>query len=50
MDGDFLEALEWLDNYDYCNECQWLGDDYYFDDDGNPESSCWDCPFNPYKS
>lgn len=33
------------DNYDYCYECRGLGDDYYFDEDGELVSACEDCPF-----
>ena len=33
-------------DYDVCYECRGLGDDYYFDDDGDLVSSCDGCPFN----
>ena len=34
------------DNCDYCYECRGLGDDYYFDEDGELVSACEGCPFN----
>lgn len=37
---------EW-DEYDHCYECQGYGDDYFMNDDGELESRCSQCPFNP---
>lgn len=34
---------------DWCYECTGYGDDYYWTDDGELESRCPTCPFNPYK-
>lgn len=35
-----------MDDYEYCNECQALGDDYYVDADGEWVWACDGCPFN----
>ncbi len=32
-----------------CYECRGLGNDYYFDEDGELISACDDCYFNRYK-
>lgn len=37
------------DDWDYCYECSGYGDDYYFDDDGEMQCRCDECPFNPYR-
>lgn len=29
---------------DWCYECRGLGDDYYFDDEGNLVNACAECP------
>lgn len=39
------EADPW-DDYDWCYECRGLGDDYYFDDQGELVSACDECPRN----
>ena len=31
---------------DICEDCRLVGDDYYYDDDGNLCDACIDCPFN----
>lgn len=36
------------DDYDWCYECTGLGDDYYFDDDGELVCACADCIHNPH--
>ncbi len=36
----------WDDN-DYCYECTGYGDDWYEDENGELQSRCGDCPFNP---
>ena len=41
MDEEELD--EFWDDYDWCYECRGLGDDYYFDKDGELVSSCDDC-------
>lgn len=32
-----------MDDYDWCDECTGLGDDYYFDENGDLVSACDDC-------
>ena len=32
--------------YDVCYECTGYGDDYYIDENGELQSSCYDCPYN----
>ena len=32
---------------EYCYECSGLGDDCYFDDDGELVCACDECAFNP---
>ena len=34
---------EW--EYDPCDDCTAYGDDYYTDENGEMQSSCYDCPF-----
>lgn len=34
---------EW--EYDPCDDCTADGDDYYTDENGEMQSSCYDCPF-----
>lgn len=34
-------------DYEHCYECRGLGDDYRIGDDGELESCCDTCPFNP---
>ena len=36
----------WGNDYDICYECQGLGDDYYFNEDGELVSACDGCIFN----
>lgn len=36
----------WDDN-DYCYECTGYGDDVYEDENGELQSRCGNCPFNP---
>lgn len=39
----------YMDYYDdNCDDCIALGDDAYFDDDGNYINGCYNCPFNPH--
>ena len=33
-------------NNDHCYECRGYGDDYRYNEDGELENSCDDCPFN----
>ncbi len=40
------EINMWEDN-DYCYECTGYGDDWYEDENGELQSRCGDCPFNP---
>lgn len=42
MDDYFLDEIE------YCYECQGYGDDYYDDEDGNLIHRCPECIFNPF--
>ena len=35
------------DDYDHCYECRGLGDDYIYNDDGELESYCDRCGYNP---
>jgi len=44
--NDENDMDEW-DDYDHCYECSGLGDDYCINDDGELESMCDTCPFNP---
>lgn len=44
MEQDYDDMYE---NYDICYECRGLGDDYYFDDDGELQCSCDRCLLNP---
>lgn len=37
------------DDYDRCYECGGYGDDYFINDEGELESSCPTCPFNPHR-
>lgn len=34
---------EW--EYDPCDDCTADGDDYYTDENGEMQCSCYDCPF-----
>ena len=36
------------DDYDWCDECTALGDDYYFDDNGELVSACDGCVHNEF--
>lgn len=40
------EINMWEDN-DYCYECTGYGGDVYEDENGELQSRCGDCPFNP---
>ena len=31
---------------DICEDCRLVGDDYYYDEDGDLCDACIDCPFN----
>ena len=33
------------DDPDFCNECSGIGDDYYFDENGELVNVCEDCPY-----
>lgn len=50
--GAMIEEFElddyWDDYGDICYECQGYGDDYYFNEDGEIECACDDCPFNGF--
>jgi hypothetical protein len=35
------------DDYDHCYECGGYGDDYFINDEGELESACPTCLFNP---
>lgn len=41
-----IEEDPW-DDYDVCYECTGLGDDYYFDEDGELVCACDECVCNP---
>lgn len=58
LSGSILELLEEMkgeamyedyDEYDHCYECGGYGDDYFINDEGELESSCPTCPFNPHR-
>lgn len=33
------------DDPDFCNDCSGIGDDYYFDENGELVNACEDCPY-----
>ena len=33
------------DDPDFCNDCSSIGDDYYFDENGELVNACEDCPY-----
>ena len=35
--------------YERCYECSGYGDDYFINDEGELESACPKCPFNPHR-
>lgn len=47
---EVIERAMQMTNADICYECQGLGDDYYFDENGELISACEDCPFNDWEA
>lgn len=52
-DYDYDDELPWYtdddisDDWDRCYECGGYGDDYFINDEGELESACPTCPWNP---
>jgi len=39
---------DYYTDYEYCDECHGLGDDYGYDGEGDIICLCSECLFNPY--
>lgn len=40
---------DWWDDYDPCEDCRIVGDDYYTNELGEYECKCWTCPWGKYR-
>lgn len=38
-----------MDDFDWCDECRALGDDYFFDEDGELTCACVGCLHNRFE-
>lgn len=54
-DYDYDDELPWYDDdisddWDRCYECGGYGDDYFINEEGELESACPTCPWNPNRA
>ena len=47
MDEEEYEEEYDEPTFDFCYECRGLGDDYFFDENGELVDACAECPLNP---
>lgn len=47
IEDDIVPFSDIDDDIDLCDSCIAMGDDYYFDEEGELTDSCSDCPLNP---